>query len=192
MFFQKKKGTYPYLKKAPILQGIITIVLLMLPAGVFFIGYSITKDVKNLFTVAAVVGMLPAAKSIVSFIMYLRSEKYSCPESLYKEISPLAGDKMLVGFDYYLTSYMVNYPLPAACVAKQCLIAYMSDSKVKTVDCENHIKEYCTKNDIKGINIKIFDSEEKFIERAKAMSSNEEELTEAEHQAFELLASLCL
>ena len=84
MFFKKRKGTYGYLKKAPVFQGLLTILLLILPAGLFLIGYSITKDVKNLFTIAAVVGMLPAAKSIVSFIMYLRSEKYTCPESLYK------------------------------------------------------------------------------------------------------------
>ena len=192
MFFKKRKGTYGYLKKAPVFQGLLTILLLILPAGLFLIGYSITKDVKNLFTIAAVVGMLPAAKSIVSFIMYLRSEKYTCPGSLYKEISPLAGDNMLIGYDYFLTSYSVNYPIPAACVAKKCLIGYMSNPKLKSTDTENHIKEYCTKNEIKGITVKIFDSEDKFVERAKSLSGSEEELSEDEMKAFELLSSLCL
>ena len=93
MLFTKKKGTFQYLKKAPVWQGLLTIVLLMLPAGLFFIGYSITKDVKNLFTVVAVVGMLPAAKSIVSFIMFLRSEKWTCPQELYDFASKLTGEK---------------------------------------------------------------------------------------------------
>jgi hypothetical protein len=192
MFFSKKKGLFPYLKKAPIYQGLITLVLMILPAGLFLIGFNRFGGAKNLFTVAAVVGMLPAAKSIVSFIMFLRAEKFSCPESLHHEIAPLEGKGALIGYDYFLTSYSANFPLPVAAVGKGVLIAYMTHPKFKAADCEAHIKEYLKKNDIKDINVKVFDQEAKFVERIKVLSESEEELTSNEAQAFALLSSLSL
>lgn len=192
MFFSKKKGTFPYLKKAPVYQGIMTLILMILPAGLFLIGFTRFGNAKNLFTVAAVVGMLPAAKSIVSFIMYLRSEKYSCPESLHHTVAPLEGKGAYIGYDYYLTSYSANFPLPVVAVGKGVLIGLLTHPKFKPSECEDHIKEYLKKNDIKDINVKIFDSESKFIERITALSESEEQLTSNETQAFTLLSSLSL
>ena len=192
MFFQKKKGSFPYLKKVPVYQGLFTLLLLILPVGLFFIGYFNFKDVKNLFTVAAVVGMLPAAKSIVQFIMYLRAEKYSCPDSLHRKIQPLEGKGAIIGYDYYLTSYSVNYPIPAAAVGKGVLIGLCTDSKVKIGDCENHLKEYLKKNELSDIGVKIFDSEEKFLKRITELSESKDELTSKEKQAYLLLSSLSL
>jgi len=192
MLFTKKKGTFQYLKKAPVWQGLLTIVLLMLPAGLFFIGYSITKDVKNLFTVVAVVGMLPAAKSIVSFIMFLRSEKWTCPQELYDFASKLTGENFRVGYDYYMTSYTVNYPICCAAVGKSGLIGFLADSKVSDNDCEAYLKEYLKKNEINGITVKIFKDEEKFKNRLETIASSNDALTEAEYKAFMLLSSLSL
>jgi hypothetical protein len=192
MFFGKKKGTFPYLKKAPVIQGLMTLVLLLLPVGLFFIGYSITKDVKNLFTVVAVVGMLPAAKSIVSFIVFLRAEKYSCKPELHDKIQPFEGKGALIGYDYYLTSYSVNYPLPAAAVARKCLIALSGNTALKSVDYEDHIKEYMKKNEIKDITVKVFDKEERFLERLAELAASEDEITEDEAKSFALLASLSI
>ena len=192
MFFQKKKGQYPYLKKAPVYQGLFTLLLLILPAGLFFIGYSITGDPKNLFTVAAVVGSLPAAKGIVSFIMYLRAEKYSCPSRIHDKVKTYEGKGAFIGYDYYLTSYSVNYPIPVAAVGKQSIIGLCIDGKSKTNDAEAHIKEYLKKNELSNIPVKIYDSEEKFLTRLEALSSSEEELSETELKAFSLLASLSL
>lgn len=192
MLFSKKKGTFPYLKKAPVWQGIMTLILMLLPAGLFLIGYTRFGGAKNLFTVVAVVGMLPAAKSIVSFIMFLRAEKYSCPASLHHDVAPLEGKGAFIGYDYYLTSYTSNFPLPVAAVGKGVLIAYLTHEKSKAGDCETHIKEYLKKNDISDINVKVFDQEAKFTERLKTLSESEEALTDNEAKAFALLSSLSL
>lgn len=192
MFWSKKKGTFPYLKKAPVYQGLMTLILMLLPAGLFLIGYFRFGGPKNLFTVVAVVGMLPAAKSIVSFIMFMRAEKYSCPEKLHHEVAPLEGKGALIGYDYFLTSYSENYPLPVAAVGKGVLIAYLNHPKSKPGDCETHLKEYFKKNDIKDITVKVFDQEAKFTERLKTLSESEEDLTTNEANAFALLSSLSL
>ena len=67
--FSKYKGEFKYLKKQPVRIGLLTLVLLLMCAGVFMIGYINKGDVKNIFTIIAVLGMLPVAKMIVSFIM---------------------------------------------------------------------------------------------------------------------------
>ena len=192
MLFAKKKGTYPYLKKAPVYQGLMTIGLLILPVGLFFIGYSITKDFKNLFTVVAVVGMLPAAKSIVSFIIFLRAEKYSVKPELHERAAKFEGQGAYIGYDYFLTSYSVNYPLPVAAVGKRCLIALSGNTAVKSTDYEDHIKEYLTKNEIKDITVKVFDKEERFLDRLSELAASSDELSEDEARAFALLASLSI
>ena len=194
MFFQKKKGTYQYLKKAPVYQGIITLVLLILPVGLFFIGYSITGNFKNLFTVFAVLGMLPAAKYIVSFIMYLRAEKFSCKEGLYSVLKDYEGKGALIGYDYYMTSYSVNYPLYAAAAGKNCLVGLLANPKSIAKDCEEHIKEYLKKNEINDLTVKVFEAsaEDKFLDRVKALSESEDPITDTERRGFALLSSLSL
>ena len=192
MIFQKKKGQFAYLKKAPVYQGLFTLLLMILPAGLFFIGFFTTHTPKNLFTVAAVVGMLPAAKGIVSFIMYLRAEKHSCPDELHNKITPYEGKNILIGYDYYLTSYSVNYPVCVAAVGKNVLVGLTLDSKTKCNDVEAHLKEYLKKNEISDITVKIFDTEEKFLSRLESLSSSEDQASENETRAFLLLSSLAL
>ena len=70
MIFQKKKGQFAYLKKAPVYQGLFTLLLMILPAGLFFIGFFTTHTPKNLFTVAAVVGML------LGLVMYILDKNH--------------------------------------------------------------------------------------------------------------------
>lgn len=192
MIFQKKKGQFGYLKKAPVIQGLFTLVLMLLPVGLFLIGFFTTHGYKNLFTVVAVVGMLPVAKGIVTLIMYFRAEKFSCPEELHDKIKKYEGKKAFIGYDYYLTSYSVNYPIPAAAVGKQSLIGLCRDPKTDLNAAESHIKEYLKKNEISGITVKIFDSEEKFLGRIASLADSEDEPTENEQKAFALLASLSL
>ena len=192
MFFQKKKGTYQYLKKAPVYQGIITLILLILPVGLFFIGYSITGNFKNLFTVFAVLGMLPAAKYIVSFIMYLRAEKFSCPSALHEITNEYERKGAYIGYDYYLTSYSVNYPLYISAVGKESMIAYLANPKLHAKDCEDHLKEYFKKNELTDFPVKVFEEnqKDKFLDRLKTISESTDELTDKEARAFALLSSL--
>ena len=125
--FSNHKGEFKYLKKQPVRTGLLTLILLLMCAGVFMIGYINKGDAKNIFTVVAVLGMLPVAKLIVSFIMYIRAEKYSCKEELKDEIFEIVGDKKIcLGFDFYLTSYKVNFPLLSAFVYALALFFLLS------------------------------------------------------------------
>ena len=51
--FSNKKGQFKYLKKQPIRVGILTIILLLMCASVFMIGFITRGTSKNIFTVVA-------------------------------------------------------------------------------------------------------------------------------------------
>ena len=190
--FSNHKGEFKYLKKQPIRTGLLTLILLLMCAGVFMIGYINKGDAKNIFTVVAVLGMLPVAKLIVSFIMYIRAEKYSCKEELKNEISEIAGDKKIcLGFDFYLTSYKVNFPILSAFVYDGSIICLSGDSKLDVKECREHIEKYLTNNSINGFKVYILDNKDKYFDRLKSVTS-EYEKSEADLTAYALLKSISL
>ena len=90
--FSNKKGQFKYLKTQPIRIGILTIILLFMCAAVFMIGFITKGTTKNIFTVVAVLGMLPVAKLIVSFIMCLKAEKNTCPKEIFDSVNEIIGN----------------------------------------------------------------------------------------------------
>jgi len=190
--FSKYKGEFKYLKKQPVRIGILTLILLIMCAAVFMIGYINKGDAKNIFTVVAVLGMLPVAKLIVSFIMYIRAEKYSCSEDLKNEISDIAKDKdFCLGYDFYLTSYKVNFPLLSVFVYDGSVIGMSGDSKTDAKECREHIEKYLANNNINGFKVYILENKDKYIDRLKSTDTAYAK-SEADITAFALIKSISL
>ena len=190
--FSKYKGEFKYLKKQPVRIGLLTLVLLLMCAGVFMIGYITKGDVKNIFTIIAVLGMLPVAKMIVSFIMYLKAEKYSCSEDIKNEIMNIADNKdFCLGFDFYLTSYKVNFPLLSVFVYDGSIICLSGDSKLDAKECREHIEKYLANNSINGFQVYILENKEKFYDRLKSISADYAK-SEADLNAYALIKSISL
>ena len=118
-------------------------------------------------------------------------EKYSCSSELHEEVC-IYEKHALIGYDYYLTSYSVNYPLSVCCVGKGCLIGLTEHPKLNAADCEAHITEYLKKNEIPDLTVKIYTSKGKFIDRLKNIAEKKDVPTAAEEKAFALLSSLSL
>lgn len=192
---KNKKGHYKYLKKAPIRQGIITLIMVFMSAAVMYLGYYITGSFKNLITVFAVLGMLPAAKSFVSYIMYMKAEKFAASTELYERVYESLDNKEinlfneLIGFDAYLTSYKENFPIKVFAVRNNSLIG-LAPEKCDINLAKEHILEYMGKNSIKGITVKIFDNEDRFFERFKDIVSCP--VNDNETAAFDLMLNLSL
>ena len=190
--FSNKKGEYKYLKKQPVRVGLITLILLLMCAGVFMIGYITKGDVKNVFTIIAVLGLLPVAKLIVSFIMYMKAEKYSCSEDIKNTIASIAGEKdFCLGYDFYLTSYKVNFPLLSAFVYDGSIICLSGDSKLDIKECREHIEKYLANNAINGFKVYILENKEKFYDRLKSVSADYVK-SEADLTAYTLIKNISL
>ena len=190
--FSKHKGEFKYLKKQPIRIGLLTIVLLIMCAGVFMIGFITKGDSKNIFTVVAVLGMLPVAKLIVSFIMYIKAEKYTCPADIKDSIEKILGDSdVAMGYDFYLTSYKINFPLVSAFVYDGSIIALTLDSKLDNKACREHIEKYMANNSITGYKIYILDNKERFYNRLRSVEKDYIK-SDSDLSALALIKSLSL
>ena len=190
--FSNKKGEFKYLKKQPVRVGLISLVLLIMCAGVFMIGYINKGDAKNIFTIVAVLGLLPVAKLIVSFIMYIKAEKYSCSEDIKNEIASIAGEKdFCLGYDFYLTSYKVNFPLLSAFVYDGSIICLSGDSKLDAKECREHIEKYLANNAINGFKVYVLENKEKFYDRLRSVTDDYAK-SEADLTAYTLIKNISL
>ena len=190
--FSKYKGEFKYLKKQPVRIGLFTIVLLLMCAGVFMTGFITKGDSKNIFTVVAVLGMLPVAKMIVSFIMYLKAEKSTCPTEIKEEIDKIIGSTDLtLGYDFYLTSYKVNFPLVSAFVYDGSIICLTLDSKLDAKDCREHIEKYLANNSITGYKVYILDNKERYFDRLRSVEKDYA-VSDSDLKAYALIKSISL
>lgn len=192
---EKGKGSYGYLKKQAVKQGLIALGMLGFCSAIFLTGFFWLKEYATILTVIAVLGMLPVAKVIVSMILFMKAEKFSCSDELHNKILEITAEKkeeLIAGFDFYLTSYDKNFPLCAALVRKGSLIAYTPWKKCDCNKCKMHLEEYMKKNGITGINIKIFSDENKFLERFSQLCEENLESSNNEKAMYRLLLNLSL
>ena len=125
------KGSYLYLDTQRRYEIIRTVILYAIAIALFVIGYVTTGTKKNLLTIVAVLGVLPASKSLVSVIMFMRyksfREKIDC-------------DGLLNAYDMIFTSEKINYRVSHLCVSDSCIIGYSEDAKFD----ENKFKDHVT------------------------------------------------
>lgn len=183
------KGEPGYLNRQKKVVLIRTIIFFAISLAVFLIGYWSTKTKANLMSVVAVVGLLPACKSAVSLIMYLRTPKYS--ETILQSIQNAAGDVPAL-YHMYLTSYKENFPLNCIAIRGNNIMGYTEFDSCNAVACEEHIQLIAAQNSFKNLNIKIFKGSElkKYEERLNQLQSAEAGKKESE--LLELMKDISL
>lgn len=189
--FSKYKGRFGYLKKQPIRLGLMALAVIISSVGIFLIGYINKGDSKNILSLVAVLGMLPAAKLIVSFIIQMRAEKYTCPKDLYEKSEEILKDSEIVhGYDFYLTSYKENFPAPMVSIADGQILVLLTSSKNLNKECKEHIEKYLSTNSINGYKPAIFDKDSKYFDRLSVVCKNE--VNEQDYVVMALIKNLSL
>ena len=84
------RGTFLYITKQRRFEIIKTVILFAMAFGIFFIGLATLHTKKSLWSVFAVLALLPACKSLVGVIMFARFS--SLNEAEYERFSSAAGD----------------------------------------------------------------------------------------------------
>ena len=149
-----KKGEYGYLKHQRKLEIAKTAILFCLSLAVYLSGLLTTGTNKNLLTIVAVLGCLPASRSAVGMIMFLRA----------KGILPRAQGLPQL-YDVVLTSYDATFELVHMVFKGNSLIGLTVNPKCKTDACEKHLKEMMAKDAIKDVRVKIFQDTPKYLNR---------------------------
>ena len=180
-----QKGEYGYLAKQKKLSIIKTVLSYAIAIAVFIIGYLSAKTKENVFSIIAVLLLLPASRNTVSMIMFLKTPAYD--EKLYHKLADLKGNVPML-FHLYLTSYQVNFPITCFAAKGSNLIGYTEFGKCDVNACKEHIEGIIKQNGLSNINVKIFGSNDykMFEERIKQLQS-----VEPSKHDEELLALMC-
>ena len=167
MFFKRLfsgesyKGTYLYLDTQRKYEIARTIIYFAISFGLFFAGLLTTGTRKNLLTVVAVLGMLPASKSLVSVIMFCRFKSFK---------EKLETDEVLSAYDMVFTSEKVNYYVSHLCVSGNCIIGYTESSKFNENAFKDHVQLYLNAERITDVTIKVFTDKKAYLNRIGSLA----------------------
>lgn len=199
---QIKKGDYGYLGQQTKWEILKVLIFFAAAFGVLFLGIHLTGDKNNLLTVVAVLGLLPAAKELITLIMFIRARKFSCPPSLYEAVEgeiynkeDAAYDKadpLIIVYDLYMTGQEKNYPILSMCCRNKTLVGMADWEKFDYKKAEEHIQIMLKQNGFKNISVKIFSEKEKYINRLRELREKETADYEEDQAILRLMLNLSL
>ncbi len=99
-----QKGTLGYINARKKFAFLCTLVSFGVAAGIFVLGLVLNNFEKgNVFTIIAAVLVIPAAKFLVSLIMFMPYK--TVPKDLYEKVSEVVKDEDVFWTDVVMTSY---------------------------------------------------------------------------------------
>lgn len=168
------KGNFGYLdvKRKQVL--IRTILFFAIALALLAVGIISTGTKKNLLTVVAVLGCLPACKSLVNLIMYLKAK--GCSKDVREKIAAQEGS--LTGmYDMYFTSYKQNFPISHMVVDGKNICGFTEFENCDARACEEHLITMLKQGGYKDLTVKIFRELPKYCERLRQLNELEHEKT---------------
>lgn len=156
------KGSYGYIKNRKIYTALRTVLFFSISAALYIAGIVKTGSNKNLLTIVAVLGCLPACKSAVNFILFLRAK--GCGSALHEKLIPY-DDVLTVFYDMYFTSYQKNYPLSHMALKGGMLCGITEHPACDCMEAQKHLEQLLVQEGIKNVTVNIFSQEDKYIDR---------------------------
>lgn len=162
------KGTEHYLKTQKKYEIMRTILYFGISISLFLAGLIATGERVNLLTVVAILGCLPASKSAVDMIMFLRFQ--GCSEANVKTIK--GHTEGLCGlYDMVFTSYDRNYNIAHITVKGNTICGFTEDAKFAEQEFYKHITHILKADNYKETSVKIFSDLTKYTERLEQLKS---------------------
>lgn len=196
MMHKIKKGEFDYISQRRKIALIQTLILYAISLGIFLGGYFYHgRDVKNVLTLVAVLGLLPASKSMVDAIMFFRAK--GCSVKTRDRILE-SGENFHHYFDFYFTSYQKNYPVSHMMLMNQALLGVTEEAKCDCKECEKHLTNHLRLEGLKDIAVKIYPDLEAYCERLAELHYEYDPLRdtdngkEREEQVFSVMKAISL
>jgi hypothetical protein len=161
------KGTFGYLKRKRKAVLLWTIIYFALALSLYFIGLLTTGTRKNLLTIVAVLGLLPASKSFVNLVMYLKAT--GCSQEAKETIEQAEG-RLIGMYDMYFTSYKKNFAISHMVVEGKNICGYTEKADC-ALECEEHLATMLKQSGYKDLTIKIFQDRNKYCERLRQLNT---------------------
>lgn len=166
------RGTENYLDTQKKYEILRTVLYFAVSAALFIAGWIQTKNRVNLLTVVAILGCLPASKSAVSAVMFLRFKSCS-PENAAEIKKHSQGLYEL--FDCVFTSYKKNFRVSHLAVRGNTVCGFTEDKAFEENEFYKHINDILKLDGHKNITVKIFGSLSGYTERLEQMKALKED-----------------
>ena len=164
------KGTRNYLDSQKKFEIFRTILYFAVSISLFVAGYLQTGEKTNLLTIVAILGCLPASKSAVSVIMFLRFK--SCGADAASEIEKHCQG-LHVLYDMVFTSYQKNYVVSHLAVQGNTVCGYSEKPDFLENDYYKHIDNILKMDGLKDVTVKVFTDLKKYTDRLEQMKDLE-------------------
>lgn len=167
-----RKGDFGYIHSEKIHRLLVTVVLFVIPLAAFWGGVLVTGSEKNLITVIAMVGCLPACKSTVGLIMMFMQKPMDAAS--YRQIKEHAGD-LVMSYEMYLTSYEKSTFVESFAVCGNKVVGYSSRIDGSPQFIEQHVRKILKQNGYKT-EVKVMTELKPYLERLDYLNAHQEEL----------------
>lgn len=168
------RGTRGYLRTQKIYEILRTVLYFAISLSLFIAGWVSTGSRENLLTIVAVLGCLPACKSLVEMFMFLRYR--GCDEQVAAKIAAHT-EGLTTLYDMVFTSYEKNYVIYHLTVCGNTVCGYTTDPKFAEQAFYMHIQDILKKDNYREVSVKIFNDLDKYLARCdqlKELSSQPE------------------
>ena len=145
-----------------------TILQFGIVAALIVLGIWQTGDKMNWLTIVAVLGCLPAAKTLVELITIFPHK--SIKEEVAKEIASKT-ELLTVSYDMVLTTNDHIMPIDSVVISNNTICGYTSSEKVDVTFAAKHVKQMMYANRFTDVSVKIFDNYTQFLTRAEGMNN---------------------
>lgn len=159
---EKVKGTRNYLNSQKKYEILRTVLYFAISLSLFTVGYLQTGSRMNLLTIVAVLGCLPASKSAVNAILFLRF--HSCSESTGNAAAE-HSEGLDCLYDCVFTSYKKNFPIAHLAVRGNIICGFSEDTGFDENTFYSHIGDILKMDGHKNMTVKIFTNLSKYTER---------------------------
>lgn len=162
------KGNPGYIQKRKRMVIIKTILQFGIVIALLLLGIMETKSRMNLLTLVAVLGCLPASKSLVEVIMIFPHRTIAVDTANEIKEKTLY---LTVAYDLVLTSEKHIMPIDCVVISDNTICGYTSNEKTDIIFAAKHIKQILYANQFTNVSVKIFDNYTAFITRVEGMNN---------------------
>jgi len=162
------KGDAGYIRKQKRFLIFKTILQFGVVAALFVLGLMQTKTRLNLLTVVAILGCLPAAKTLVQLIVIIPYKSIS--QERHADLEKKAPI-LTKSYDMVVTDSKHFMPIESLVILDNTVCGYTSHPKVDVNVANKHIKEILVQNQYDKVSVKIFNDYTAFITRAEGMQN---------------------
>ena len=160
------KGTKNYLNTQRKYEIIRTILFFAVSGAIFAMGWITTGSRMNLLTVVAVLGMLPASKSLVSVIMFCRYSSLS--KDAAEKIEAHVGELTNL-FDRVFTGGSQDFNVGHLTIKGNSVCGYSEDPKFDEKKFYEHVDKFLKADSYKSVKVKVFLDLKKYVDRLDQM-----------------------